>query len=166
MHIKGIILIIGICFSISEAASQHLSHEVLVPAAGVAAKDGVYYSQTIGETAVELIGDNDYILTQGFQQPRLKIKTGTQPPGTGVNVYPNPAINNVNIELFGGSARSFLITIVNMSGTVVFSDEMNFTQAYWEVREIPLIGFSRGLYFVRVVSTDKMIIRTFKLEKM
>lgn len=166
MRRKGILLIFGIVLFIAEAASQQLSHQVLVPAAGVAAGINFNYSQTIGETAVKIIGSYDYVLTQGFQQPRFKIKTGAQPQGTGVNVYPNPVVNYVNIELFGASARSFIIKIVNITGTVVYSDEMNFSQAYWEVREIPVTGFARGLYFVRIVSTDRLINRTFKMEKM
>jgi len=166
MRRKGILLFFGIVLFVAEAASQRLSHQVLVPAAGVAAGINFSYSQTIGEAVVRIIGCDDYILTQGFQQPRLKLKTGSQPQGTGVNVYPNPVVNYVNIELFGSTARSFLITIVNITGTVVFNDEIDFAQSYWEVREIPVTGLARGLYFVRIVSTDMVISRTFKMEKM
>ena len=166
MRRKGILLFFGIVLFVAEAASQKLSQQVLVPAAGVAAGINFSYSQTIGEAVVRIIGCDDYILTQGFQQPRLKLKTGSQPQGTGVNVYPNPVVNYVNIELFGSTARSFLITIVNITGTVVFNDEIDFAQSYWEVREIPVTGLARGLYFVRIVSTDMVISRTFKMEKM
>ena len=166
MRRKGILLFFGIVLFVAEAASQRLSHQVLVPAAGVAAGINFSYSQTIGEAVVRIIGCDDYILTQGFQQPRLKLKTGSQPQGTGVNVYPNPVVNYVNIELFGSTARTFLITIVNITGTVVFNDEIDFAQSYWEVREIPVTGLARGLYFVRIVSTDMVISRTFKMEKM
>jgi hypothetical protein len=163
---KGILIMIGIGVITAEAVSQHLSHQVLVPAAGVAVGSGMNYSQTMGETAVDLLKGYENILTQGFQQPRLKIKTGTPPPGSGVKVYPNPAIDYVNVELFGESARTFNISIVNVNGTVVYSDETSFNSDYWEVREIPISGFARGLYFVRAVSTDRIISRSFKLEKM
>jgi hypothetical protein len=60
-----------------------------------------------------------------------------------------------------------MINIINVNGTVVFADQISFPAGnYWEVREIPLTGFARGLYFVRVISTDGVISRSFKLEKM
>ena len=166
MRRKGILFILGIACIIVEAASQHLSHQVLVPAAGVAAGNGVNYSQTMGETAVQIFNPGEFILTQGFQQPRLKIKTGPPPQGSGVKVYPNPAIDYVNVELFGESSRSYVITIINVNGIMVYSDQISFTQNYWEVREIPIMGLARGLYFIRVISTDGVISRSFKIEKM
>jgi hypothetical protein len=166
MHRKGILVIMGIVFFGAEAVSQHLSHQVLVPAAGVAAGVGISYSQTMGEAVVEIVGSYDHILTQGFQQPRIKLMTGTPPQGTGIKVYPNPAIDYINVELFGESSKSFMISIINVSGVTVYSDEIVFTDRYWEVREIQVAGFARGFYFVRVISTDRAINRSFKFEKM
>jgi len=46
--------------------------------------EGYHYSQTIGESAIELLTTSDYDLTQGFQQPRLKMLPGKMPPGAGI----------------------------------------------------------------------------------
>ena len=72
----------------------------LVPAAGLATTSNVNYSQTIGETSVEIMSSG-FILTQSFQQPGMRNISNTQPQGTGVEVYPSPATDNITIKLLG-----------------------------------------------------------------
>jgi hypothetical protein len=145
--------------------AQHLSNQVIVPLGEVVSKEGVFYSHTIGETAVELFSSHGYYLTQGFQQPLIKFLPGTKPTGSGVKVYPNPVIDNISVELFGENSGSFSITIINMGGTIVFSDRISFIEGYWQIINIPVSSFSRGLYFVRILGGDGIISRTFKIDK-
>jgi len=164
---KGKVFIPAIAFIVAvNVYPQQLSHQVLVPGAGIALSGGIHYSQTIGETAVEIIGDFEHILTQGFQQPRLKITMGIPPQGNGVKVYPNPATDYINIEFFGESSRSFILTIININGQKIFADELDFTGTHWYVREVSLYNLAKGFYFVRVMSKDGLINRSFKIEKM
>jgi hypothetical protein len=159
-------VILFILLSWAKAYPQQLSHQVLLPAAGVIYTGGLSYSQTIGETAVEIFNSVDFSLTQGFQQPRITFLPGVPPPGNGVRVYPNPAIDFVNIELFGETERTFRIKVSNISGNIVFSDDLRFSGNYWYLEEIPLTGFPKGLYFIQVISTDGTINRSFKIEKL
>jgi len=160
------ILILLLLFTVSDAYSQQLSNQVFLPAAGVSYKGGISYSQTMGETAVELVSSTDYVLTQGFQQPRLKATIIKEIDGNGVKVYPNPVIDYVDVELFGDKARTFIITIVNISGTIIHSDNLSFGEKFWHIQEIPVTNLVRGFYLVRVTSKDGVISRTFKIEKM
>jgi hypothetical protein len=164
--IRGIkVLILLLLFSWAEGFSQQLSHQVLVPAAGLITTGTINYSQTIGETAVEIMSSG-FILTQGFQQP-VMLNTGDTPPaGTGVNVYPNPATDFVNVKLFGDVARKFRIEIINISGTTVSSTTMDFITQYYYIQQIDVSRLAIGFYFVRVTSDDAIIKRTFKIEKM
>jgi hypothetical protein len=146
--------------------SQTLSHQVLVPVAGVSSVGSINYSQTIGETAVEIFSCSDYVFTQGFQQPCIKFSKENPPPGNGVKVYPNPVTDILNIELFGEKARIFRIELVNISGTIVKSEKMVFNGQFWDIQQISVDNISNGLYFVRIVSDDGIINRTFKIDKM
>jgi hypothetical protein len=146
--------------------SQQLSQQVLVPVAGVSSASTINYSQTIGETAVEIISSPEYIFTQGFQQPGLRLTNETPLPGTGIDVYPNPATDKVTIKLFGDNSREFRIEVINISGTIVISEKLSFSDNYYFMKVIPLEQMNKGIYFVRIVSTDKIISRTFKIEKM
>ena len=75
--------------------SQQLSHQVLVPLAGNLTSGAYNYSQTVGETAVEIMTSTDYVFTQGFQQPGIKVAKETTPVGNGVRVYPNPVTDYI-----------------------------------------------------------------------
>ncbi len=146
--------------------SQQLSHQVMVPAAGLAASGVVNYSQTIGETAIEIFSCSGFEFTQGFQQPGMKYSPEDNPEGNGVEVYPNPVADNLNVKFFGDVARKFRVDIINIAGTVVESSAITFITVYYHIEQINVQKLKKGFYFVRVVSGDGLISRTFKIEKM
>ncbi|HKK43446.1 MAG TPA: T9SS type A sorting domain-containing protein [Bacteroidales bacterium] len=145
---------------------QSLSHQVLAPAAGQAVHDNLNYSQTIGQTAVEIAENAGFVLTQGFQQPLIITREDTSLKGNGVDVYPNPATDFINVKLFGDVARNFRIELINITGTIIKSVKINFVTDYYYIEQIPVSDIKIGFYFVRVISEDKLILRTFKIEKL
>jgi hypothetical protein len=163
---KGILIVFFSLFAVTVTVSQQLSHQVLVSAAGVFSSKGTSYSQSIGEAVVAVIRDYDHILTQGFQQPGLKITLGEQPQGTGVKTYPNPATDFITVELFGDSPREFHIRIFNISGNLLITDEACYYGSYWDKRRIDVSGLSVGFYVIRVESSDRKLSRSFKMEKL
>jgi len=164
--IRGKFLLLTILFSGTSVFSQHLSHQVLVSAAGVVT-GGVYnLSQTMGEAAVEIIGDGGFVLTQGFQQPAIAFTLGPPPSGTGVSIGPNPVTSDLNIFLWGEEARSFRISIINITGVESYSEGIEFYDRYYFLKNIPVSGYVSGFYFVRLVSKDGVIRRTLKFQKM
>jgi hypothetical protein len=165
--IKGTnVLMLLLLFSGTSGFSQDLTPKVLVPAAGLTTAGVIEYSQTIGETAVETVSSAGFILTQGFQQPRIQITTPTQPEGNGVDVYPNPATDFINVKFYGDEARKFSIEVINITGMVVNSMTIDFTDKYYFIQQIEVTSLKYGFYFVRVTSDDGTIKRVFKIEKM
>jgi hypothetical protein len=161
-----ILILLFLLGSGTDLFSQQLSHQVLVPLAGVIKAGSVDYSQTIGETAVEVFTATDIVFTQGFQQPCMQMSKENPPPGNGVKVFPNPVTDMINIELFGEGSRTFIIDIINISGTIVRSEKLDFPDKFWQIEHFNVEQFSRGLFFVRVISGDGLISRTFKIDKM
>lgn len=156
-----------IFFLLCKAAfSQELSHQVLVPAAGIVSISGLEYTYSVGEAATMMLSSDDLMLTQGFQQPRYIFRTENPPSGNGVKVYPSPARDNISIELFGEGSKSFRIDIFNISGVIMISDEVDCEGLFWQINSYPVGKFSRGMYFVRITSSDGIIKRIFKIEKL
>jgi len=164
---KGIRLFLFILLvSPKIVCAQQLSHQVMVPAAGVISSGSLNYSQTIGETAIEIIEGQGYVFTQGFQQPGIKISDEIVDNGNGVNVYPNPATDYINVKLFGEDARNFKIEVITITGLVVSSGTIRFIEKYAYIQQINVMQLKAGFYLIRVISEDGVINRTFKIEKM
>jgi hypothetical protein len=164
--IKGTkILILFLLVLCTNVFSQQLSHQVLVPVAGLASGGSVNYSQTVGETAIVIVGTTDFLFTQGFQQPGIKISPEKPPAGSGVKVYPNPVTDFITVELFGNEARTFRIELINFRGTVVFTDKKVLSDQFWIKEPYNVENLLKGLYFIRIISEDGIINQTFKIEK-
>lgn len=166
MKMKTLIPVLFLIVLWTNAISQQLSHQVLVTLAGVITEGGISYSQTVGETAVEIVGCSNYVLTQGFQQPSIKIKNEVKPDGTGVLVYPNPVTDFVTIEIYGERAKTIRIDMINITGRTVYSDTKIFDAGFWYKDRHNVEDLFRGVYLIRVSTNDGMLNRVFKIEKL
>lgn len=166
----GIVLALICSLSFSQKA-YNLSHQVLVPAGNLVTLTGKTYQQTIGETAVEVSLPSFYNLSQGFQQPRF-IPKKTLPPreGNGVDFYPNPVTAEKNhmfyIRVYGILGRHYRITIINLIGSLLYTGELDLSPDHDYVHEIPISHYGNGIYVATVVSSDGVINRSFKIEKL
>ncbi len=163
---KTRVFMLLLLFSGTYCAAQQLTNQVLLPSAGLATEGVLNYSQSIGETAVELITNSGFILTQGFQQPGIKIEAETAHEGTGVEVYPNPATDFINVKLFGDKARKMKIEVIAFNGKITSTTSLDFITKYYIIRQIEFAELKNGFYIVRVSSSDGLINRIFKIEKM
>ena len=154
--------------------SYELSHQVLVTAASVEpVKDGISYQQTAGETAVTITLPDVFILTQGFQQPRFIPPTDYPVrEGNGVDFFPNPVTKGAekpdifNIRMFGVLGRHYYIIITNLPGAVMYTADLEFSPDHDVIHEVDLKHYVDGIYLARVWSTDGVIDRSFKIEKL
>jgi len=78
-----------------------------------------------------------------------------------MNVYPNPASNNVNVVLSGIEGQT-VITVHDMSGKAVTSMKVELNDNN-QIINLPVDNFSQGIYFIKAVNgsavmTKKLII--------
>lgn len=163
MNKGGIYIFTLLLFFGGRAEAQQLSHQVLVPAAGIVMSAGVCLSHTIGEPSVILLSSGFNDLTQGFQQPLIKLTPVVPPQGTGVEAYPVPASEVLYIKLYGDVPRKFSIHLLNSSGQLLYSTDIAFTDSYFYIHEIPVGHYAPGFYVVRVRCGQGLIDRTYKI---
>jgi hypothetical protein len=166
----GIVLALICSLSFSQKA-YNLSHQVLVPAGNLVTLTGKTYQQTIGETAVEVSLPSFYNLSQGFQQPRfIPAKSLPVREGNGVDFFPNPVTAEKNhmfyIRMYGVLGRHYRITIINLIGSLLYTRELDLSPDHDYVQEIHISHFGNGIYIATVVSSDGVINRSFKIEKL
>jgi hypothetical protein len=163
---KTRVFILILLFSGSVGTAQQVTNQVMLPCVGLSTAGVLTYSQSVGETAVELFSTSGYVLTQGFQQPLFKLTDPTVPSGTGVEVYPNPASDYIYVKLFGEKARKMSIEVIAFNGTITSKVNLDFTSKYYIIQDIEFSKLKVGFYLVRVSSDDGVINRIFKVEKM
>jgi hypothetical protein len=145
--------------------AQQVSRKVLVPASSIASAGGFFISQTVGEPMIELTGDESYTLTQGFQQPSASILIDQVRVGNGVKVYPNPVRDNLTLELFGEQSLDYHVMIFGFNGAIYYRNDYPCVGKFKHTITLDVSRYQRGTYFVKVVTSDGMISRLFKIEK-
>lgn len=74
---------------------------------------------------------------------------GSEPALNGVNIYPNPATDKINLTLKSSVTAGFSISILNLAGAEVIAKAF---QAGKESLVIDISDLSPGLYFLRIAS--------------
>ena len=126
---------------------------------GLTVKDTIaydFFTIYVDTTYVGSSTDFDYVapavVTTTEEAPAEKID---------MNVYPNPASNNVNVVLNGVKGQT-MITVHDMSGKAVSNMRVDIDENN-QIINLPVDNYSQGIYFIKVVNgsavmTKKLII--------
>ena len=102
----------------------------------------------------EIVDSNDYL-----DIPQISDKGDNS-----VRIYPNPAVNYTNIEINIESAGKAVLRIFDLSGKLVYSENMGILAEGIYTRQIDCQNFRNGMYLINVVignqaATSKLIVR-------
>jgi hypothetical protein len=105
-----------------------------------------------GEPVIETISGGNAIITQGFEQPKFKgvgiISLPVNAPE--INLYPNPATNQVNIAFNLTHAGKLSFRMFDMAGRELAGFAKQ-TQVGQQTEAINLDAISQGLYMLNIV---------------
>jgi hypothetical protein len=76
-----------------------------------------------------------------------------------INLYPNPAQSFIDISLPSEIVGKCRIEILEPSGSIIYSNEINSKQA--SKFKLDLSGFSDGLYILRLTDAERILFRKF-----
>jgi hypothetical protein len=115
----------------------------------------------LGESVIQTFVAGENIITQGFQQTRLTITSVEEIPGLDFTIiaYPNPAHDFVNLKIEKDDFTDFRYELFDQNGRIL-------KQGFFESNPIiiPFNDRSAGIYFIRVISSNKEL-KTFKILK-
>ena len=128
-------------------------------------------SWTIGEPVVETFTSSgqDIILTQGFQQPLPEdfVIGVSEVYGVGnmsFNLYPNPAVNNVRIDLSYDKSTSLNLQLIDLLGRVLYEADIDVLKAQQSSYDLNISNLSQGMYLIRLTDQGKLI-DTYRVQK-
>jgi hypothetical protein len=75
----------------------------------------------------------------------------------GIKIFPNPANNNLTIQIDTGYIKPYLVEFYNYLGESIFEKILN-----EEISNISLEYIEDGLYFVKIISNET-VLKTEKL---
>ncbi|NND35363.1 MAG: T9SS type A sorting domain-containing protein [Saprospiraceae bacterium] len=134
------------------SSSQTLSPSVIALAGGYEkTPSGMTVSWTLGEPVVDPIRSANVQLTQGFQQPNLKVSTGFTDPGFafGLSTYPNPASSELIME--SDYQEEFHFRMVDVTGKII-------KEGKWSNKNVIDVSLlSQGIYAIYFTAEGRMV---------
>lgn len=141
---------------------------ITLPGQQVVTTSGDFYqntngtlSWTLGETLTDTYINNQSVLTQGFQQPTLKVTSITELPGLdySITAFPNPAKEYVKLKIEKDNVDGMQYDLLDMSGKVIESKKIQNAET-----EISFSDLIPATYFIRITEND-IEIKIFKIVK-
>jgi hypothetical protein len=138
-------------------AQISLEQQTISSASNSFASNSIRIDWTIGEmAAVTTIGNSDFIFTQGLHQPD-KFTVGINDLELNrfnVNLYPNPAVNEINLDLIGNIGSHIMVQIYDASGRQASETKKVFLSTDITKFNIPVEYLAQGAYFIHLSSEN------------
>jgi len=163
MRIKRCLCAALFAFATQACISQTITPDITTTSGGYYSNASASLSWTVGEPLIETGAYQTTFLTQGFQQPTSilisRVNDNTTNPKGNVAAYPNPATSSVFIT--STSNQALRVDVMDAAGRKLFSKSFPSS----DDNEVNMSGYSIGVYFFRVYSTDGQLLQTLKIEK-
>ncbi|MEL6695555.1 MAG: T9SS type A sorting domain-containing protein [Bacteroidota bacterium] len=144
---------------LGEMMAQTISRSVI----GATGSSNEQLSYTVGETVIHTGTSNANILTQGFQQPDTTVTTFLDPQLGEVNLtlYPNPATDQLFLDLEGKSQAQYRVKIFDMRGRQVIAERTvtGDSRSVFDVSDK-----AKGTYLMLIQSVQGKILDQLKFE--
>lgn len=150
--ILSIYRLLCLVFLASSATAQTVSQQATAASGGSFQGTQGSLDWTIGESITTSLMNTNNALTQGFQQPSIKItQSVTDEIGVhGIAVYPNPTADAVYVDIAKTGGESASYSLYDSQGKLIESHSINGSQ-----NAISLACFSAGTYILQVKNSDQ-----------
>lgn len=156
-----LLLSMAILFTMN-AKSQSANPQV-ISSAGNTINNGTYsVSWTLGETVIATISNSNYTLTQGFHQSSytiVDVKDITK-NAKDIKVYPNPTIDEINIDWDNYTQNGSYYAILDMQGKLIDKKEIQLQK-----EKVNMAELATGSYFLKIFDKSNAEIKTIKIQK-
>ncbi len=163
-------LLAGAC----PAFAQVLERQVIGSLGSYNAAGSLQVSSTVGEAVTPTYTQATLVVTQGFQQP-VSTKTdidsfsvtgvpGIMPDGDVITAYPNPAMDQVVLDIRLNGKQDLGITVYNALGQQM-ADGLQLQVSGPALQALHFHAYAAGTYFIVIRSTDGKLNHSIKVQK-
>ncbi len=145
--------------------SQQLQPQVVATTGNSSQQNNVHISYTVGEAVIQTLSTTDNTLTQGFQQPHYNITIIPQQNDLpySIHVYPNPAKDELIIDVQTDVNSKFSMSLFDMSGKCLNVQEIIPNQQ--PKITLPMQQLADGKYLLHISDNKQHQTKTFEIIK-
>lgn len=164
-RIALIIIIVGLVFKLLPAQIEK-APSILSSSGGYGENESFSISWTLGDIVISTLEGNNLILTQGFQQPpNLEVSIRQHEIEWDIYVYPNPFMNELNIQFELNDEKDFLMEIQDVTGRVLMQETYERVNS-GDLRFLSTSGLASGVYFLRILTRDYQQLKVHSISKL
>ena len=154
------IIILSLIFYFTESFAQQKSPYLMrstMSAAGSSQNVSVgeknyLLQQSFGQSSpAGTVYESEFVARQGFIQPFILAKLSRKPDPIGLDIYPNPVINELHIDLKESYEGSMYVTLYDNRGRLV--DKKSYKEQQYVIFDVR--HHAQGSYFLRVQVGEK-----------
>ena len=166
---KQLVLSFLVTFCVGFLLAQNFSPSTMVSAGDFSDGENISLEWTLGETFIHTVNHTDGIITQGSQQPLLfvaPIRTRNDGEATytdmSIEVYPNPVLEILYVDLAADQPEQLDITLIDLSGKQHLKMTAN---AEFDQLKLDMTSLTTGLYFLLFSNKDGVLLEAYKVIK-
>jgi hypothetical protein len=137
--------------------------EVVATAGEHNTNNNIQVSWTLGETVTETGTNTSAIITQGFHQTNLTVTQINNkyfnPENLNIQIYPNPTVNNVNLDIKGDNIPELYYKLTNETGKNINSGNLT------NKTNIDFSNLDPSVYFITIYTKNNNYNKVFKIIK-
>ena len=150
-------------FVVALLLAANVNAQEAVTAAGGSARVGnISVSWSIGEAMTETYVQTSFTLTQGVQQPVVKVEnvsSSSEMNAYKIVAYPNPTSDAVTVSVAGTTGQSLALKLFDATGKLLQATQMTDSETRVSLSNLPA-----GIYLLQV-SDSKNNVQIFKIIK-
>jgi len=146
--------------------AQKAQREVIASGGNSIQVDQISVSYTVGQPIAGSNSNSRFSVIEGFQRGLLEIVTSTPEAlyPTELNIYPNPAHDEVQILARLPKAVGISARLYNLSGQIVATQTHDHPQSEHHMT-LDLRTFAKGFYMLILLDENGQRIRAFQIQK-
>jgi hypothetical protein len=165
---KSIPLLSLMFFAVVSMGAQEirLAPSVIASGGGYLEGENISLSWTLGEIAVTTLQGSDLFLTQGFQQP-FDLDVGIQENEViwSISAYPNPVNDQLRIRFDIPKTGDYYLEVQDVTGRRI-SLEQHKQVNPGDIILLNTSTYTTGVYFLKVLTTDRQQVQVTSLRKL
>jgi hypothetical protein len=142
--------------------SQSLSPSILSSQGGSSQFEGKTIEWTLGEIFVETAKPGERIITQGFHQPLMLVKTNESQALSDFAVYPNPVEAILHIDIVKDYSNQYTIKLFDSKGDCINTYDISKNETKHQLDMSKLLP---GIYLLKISNSPENKFHTYWIVK-